>query len=85
MTGKSALKTWSKQYRTTVTLTIKYIRSIEMIRDRSVDLLILFLNVVAILVLVAILSVMMNTANAKNQSASTDHTNLELIATNTRA
>jgi len=56
-----------------------------MIRDRSVDLLILFLNVVAILVLVAILSVMMNTANAKNQSASTDHTNLELIATNTRA
>jgi flagellar basal body-associated protein FliL len=50
-----------------------------MIRERSVDLIILLLNVVAILVLVGILSVMMNTANARNESASVDHTEVELV------
>ena len=52
-----------------------------MVRERSVDLVILFLNVVAILVLVAILSVMMNTANADELVASSDYTSVELIAT----
>lgn len=52
-----------------------------MIRERSIDLLILFLNVVAILVLVAILSVMMNTSNAKSRVATADYTNVELIKT----
>ncbi|MBT8146881.1 MAG: hypothetical protein KJN90_08505 [Gammaproteobacteria bacterium] len=36
-----------------------------MIRDRSIDLFILVLNVLAIMVLVGILSVMVNTAEAK--------------------
>lgn len=36
-----------------------------MIRDRSIDLFILALNVLAIMVLVGILSVMVNTAEAK--------------------
>ncbi len=50
-----------------------------MVRERSVDLVILFLNVVAILVLVAILSVMMNTANARDKVATTDYSGVELI------
>ena len=36
-----------------------------MTRDRSIDLFILVLNVMAIMVLVGILSVMVNTADAK--------------------
>ena len=52
-----------------------------MIRERSIDVVILFLNVVAILVLVAILSVMMNTANAGELVATSDYTSVELLAT----
>lgn len=43
-----------------------------MTRERSIDLFILTLNVVAIMVLVGILSVMVNTADAA-QSADTLH------------
>ena len=41
---------------------------IDMVRERSIDLVILFLNVVAIVILVGVLSVIVNTSDAQEAS-----------------
>ena len=50
-----------------------------MVRERSIDIVILFLNVIAITVLVAILSVMVNTSDARAVTVETEPQSIELI------
>ena len=50
-----------------------------MVRERSIDIAILFLNVIAITVLVAILSVMVNTADARVAVIETESSTVELF------
>ena len=50
-----------------------------MVKERSIDIVILFLNIIAITVLVAILSVMVNTSDARAATIETESKSVELV------